>query len=249
MRPAHTAASRGGETRAPEEPGGAGDEGVIDETGEDRGPRGRMLAGLRFTSLRLRLVLVFGLVALTAAVSASGIAYWLNREAVLTRTQDAALSDFHQELQSHAAALPPHPLAGGTAGRGDRDGRLQPALRGGPARGERGGAPGRGQLRPRHLHRGRRAPCAARRGRRGAEGGLGRPGGVPPVLAADGGGRDAVPDRRGAGGRGRADRLSEEVAPGGGGRSQLAGLVAGDRHHAGADRRRAAGARGGDHLC
>ncbi|BDH68538.1 sensor histidine kinase [Streptomyces albidoflavus] len=109
MRPAHTAVSRGGETRAPEEPGGAGDEGVIDETGEDRGPRGRMLAGLRFTSLRLRLVLVFGLVALTAAVSASGIAYWLNREAVLTRTQDAALSDFHQELQSHAAALPPHP--------------------------------------------------------------------------------------------------------------------------------------------
>ncbi|MFC7468404.1 hypothetical protein ACFQVA_13905 [Actinomadura keratinilytica] len=109
MRPAHTAASRGGETRAPEEPGGTGDEGVIDETGEDRGARGRLLAGLRFTSLRLRLVLVFGLVALTAAVSASGIAYWLNREAVLTRTQDAALSDFHQELQSHAAALPPHP--------------------------------------------------------------------------------------------------------------------------------------------
>ena len=31
-----------------------------------------MLAGLRFTSLRLRLVVVFGLVALTAAVSASG---------------------------------------------------------------------------------------------------------------------------------------------------------------------------------
>ena len=47
--------------------------------------------GCAFTSLRLRLVVVFGLVALTAAVSASGIAYWLNREAVLTRTQDAAL--------------------------------------------------------------------------------------------------------------------------------------------------------------
>src|SRR5690606_6380905 len=46
-------------------------------------------ARLRLTSLRLRLVLVFALVALTAAVSASGIAYWLNREAVLTRTQDA----------------------------------------------------------------------------------------------------------------------------------------------------------------
>ena len=35
--------------------------------------RKAILAGLRFTSLRLRLVVVFGLVALTAAVSASGI--------------------------------------------------------------------------------------------------------------------------------------------------------------------------------
>ncbi|WP_436737087.1 ATP-binding protein [Streptomyces sp. BBFR102] len=109
MRPAHTAAPRGGESRAPEEPGGTGDESLIDETGEERGARGRLLAGLRFTSLRLRLVLVFGLVALTAAVSASGIAYWLNREAVLTRTQEAALSDFRQELRGHAAALPPYP--------------------------------------------------------------------------------------------------------------------------------------------
>ena len=61
--------------------------------------RRAILAGLRFTSLRLRLVVVFGLVALTAAVSASGIAYWLNREAVLTRTQDAVLRDFQQELR------------------------------------------------------------------------------------------------------------------------------------------------------
>ena len=51
---------------------------------------------LRFSSLRLRLVVVFGLVALTAAVSASGIAYWLNRESVLTRTQDAVLRAFEQ---------------------------------------------------------------------------------------------------------------------------------------------------------
>ncbi|GFH80020.1 MULTISPECIES: sensor histidine kinase [Streptomyces diastaticus group] len=109
MKPAHTAAPRGGESRAPEERESTGDEQVVDGTGESRRARGRLLAGLRFTSLRLRLVLVFGLVALTAAVSASGIAYWLNREAVLTRTQDAALSDFHQELQSRAAALPPHP--------------------------------------------------------------------------------------------------------------------------------------------
>ncbi|MFJ5776853.1 ATP-binding protein [Streptomyces sp. NPDC093094] len=64
---------------------------------------------LRFTSLRLRLVVVFGLVALTAAVSASGIAYWLNREAVLTRAQDAVLRDFEQEMQNRAGALREHP--------------------------------------------------------------------------------------------------------------------------------------------
>ncbi|MFF7747821.1 ATP-binding protein [Streptomyces sp. NPDC007971] len=67
------------------------------------------LSRLRFTSLRLRLVVVFGLVALTAAVSASGIAYWLNREAVLTRAQDAVLRDFQQEMQNRAGALPVHP--------------------------------------------------------------------------------------------------------------------------------------------
>ncbi|MEU5436678.1 HAMP domain-containing sensor histidine kinase [Streptomyces sp. BR1] len=68
-----------------------------------------ILAGLRWTSLRLRLVVVFALVALTAAVSASGIAYWLNREAVLVRTQDAALGDFRQEMQNRAASLPLQP--------------------------------------------------------------------------------------------------------------------------------------------
>ncbi|MET7680236.1 HAMP domain-containing sensor histidine kinase [Streptomyces sp. NPDC005423] len=67
------------------------------------------LSRLRFTSLRLRLVVVFGLVALTAAVSASGIAYWLNREAVLTRAQDAVLRDFRQEMQNRAGALPARP--------------------------------------------------------------------------------------------------------------------------------------------
>jgi two-component system sensor histidine kinase MtrB len=86
-----------------------------------------MFSGLRFTSLRLRLVVVFALVALTAAVSASGIAYWLNREAVLTRTQDGALNDFRQEMQNRAATLPLHPteeelrrtaeqMAGGSSG-------------------------------------------------------------------------------------------------------------------------------------
>nr|WP_203622567.1 HAMP domain-containing sensor histidine kinase [Streptomyces sp. SID8499] len=67
------------------------------------------MSGLRFTSLRLRLVVVFALVALTAAVSASGIAYWLNREAVLTRTQDAVLRDFQQEMRNRAGTLPVHP--------------------------------------------------------------------------------------------------------------------------------------------
>jgi len=67
------------------------------------------LSRLRFTSLRLRLVVVFGLVALTAAVSASGIAYWLNREAVLTRTQDAVLGDFKQAMQTRAGTLPERP--------------------------------------------------------------------------------------------------------------------------------------------
>ncbi|MFD9723332.1 ATP-binding protein [Streptomyces sp. NPDC059072] len=70
-----------------------------------------LLAGRRWTSLRLRLLIVFALVALTAAVSASGIAYWLNREAVLTRTQDAALGDFRREMQDRAAALPADPRA------------------------------------------------------------------------------------------------------------------------------------------
>ncbi|MEG3631849.1 HAMP domain-containing sensor histidine kinase [Streptomyces poriticola] len=79
------------------------------------GPRGWAAARkgvwsrLRLTSLRLRLVVVFGLVALTAAVSASGIAYWLNREAVLSRAQDAVLRGFEQEMQNRAASLPEHP--------------------------------------------------------------------------------------------------------------------------------------------
>jgi two-component system sensor histidine kinase MtrB len=83
------------------------------EADREEGARGWAARGalsrLRFTSLRLRLVVVFALVALTAAVSASGIAYWLNREAVLTRAQDAVLRDFQQEMQNRAGALPVHP--------------------------------------------------------------------------------------------------------------------------------------------
>ncbi|WP_232792487.1 sensor histidine kinase [Actinacidiphila yeochonensis] len=63
----------------------------------------------RWTSLRLRLIAVFALVALTAAVSVSGIAYWLNRDAVLTRAQNSALDDFRDSLQRNAASLPARP--------------------------------------------------------------------------------------------------------------------------------------------
>lgn len=80
---------------------------------DDARPRGRLRgwahALLTLTSLRLRLVTVFALVALAAAVSVSGIAYWLNRDAVLTRAQESALSDFSQSLGDRAGALPDRP--------------------------------------------------------------------------------------------------------------------------------------------
>lgn len=66
---------------------------------------GGWLAGV-LPTLRLRLAVVFALVALTAAVSASGIAYWINRDAVLTRAQNAALNDFRQAMEDHAGRLP-----------------------------------------------------------------------------------------------------------------------------------------------
>ncbi|MEV0374651.1 ATP-binding protein [Streptomyces sp. NPDC050636] len=64
---------------------------------------------LRWTSLRLRLVVVFALVALTAAVSASGIAYWLNRNTVLDRTQNSVLKDFRKSLEDSTRSLPQRP--------------------------------------------------------------------------------------------------------------------------------------------
>ncbi|MCQ4082503.1 HAMP domain-containing histidine kinase [Streptomyces sp. RB6PN25] len=67
------------------------------------------LSRLRFGSLRLRLVAVFAAVALTAAVSASGIAYWLNRDAVLTRAQNAALDDFRASMTRNVGSLPVNP--------------------------------------------------------------------------------------------------------------------------------------------
>nr|WP_308372537.1 HAMP domain-containing sensor histidine kinase [Streptomyces sp. MCA2] len=70
---------------------------------------GRASGLLRWTSLRLRLVVVFALVALTAAVSASGIAYWLNRNTVLDRTQNAVLKDFRKSLEDSTRSLPLRP--------------------------------------------------------------------------------------------------------------------------------------------
>ena len=67
---------------------------------------------LRLTSLRIRLIAVFALVALAAAVSASGIAYWLNRDAVLKRTQDTALSDFRSQVSRTVTDLPLQPTCG-----------------------------------------------------------------------------------------------------------------------------------------
>jgi two-component system sensor histidine kinase MtrB len=71
--------------------------------------RGWLRGLLRLTSLRLRLVTVFALVALVTAVSVSGIAYWLNRDAVVTRAQNAALGDFRQALSDKATVLPENP--------------------------------------------------------------------------------------------------------------------------------------------
>jgi two-component system sensor histidine kinase MtrB len=69
----------------------------------------RLLRRLQTTSLRIRLIAVFALVALAAAVSVSGIAYWLNRDAVLKRTQDSALNDFRSSLDRTVTALPLQP--------------------------------------------------------------------------------------------------------------------------------------------
>ncbi|MFF3007280.1 ATP-binding protein [Kitasatospora sp. NPDC057940] len=60
----------------------------------------------RLRSLRVRLIAVFAAVALLAAVSASGIAYWLNRDAVLKRAQDNALNDFRVSLSRNVSELP-----------------------------------------------------------------------------------------------------------------------------------------------
>lgn len=79
---------------------------------DDAPPRGwtaRLRRLARPTSLRFRLVTVFALVALMAAVSVAGIAYWLNRDAVLTRAQNSALADFRKSLGDALGSLPETP--------------------------------------------------------------------------------------------------------------------------------------------
>ncbi|WP_103500872.1 HAMP domain-containing sensor histidine kinase [Streptomyces sp. SM14] len=89
--------------------GGAVPEG--DGAGGPDGGRGRrrLRAPARLSSLRFRLVTVFALVALMAAVSVAGIAYWLNRDAVLTRAQSSALADFRKSLGDSMGSLPARP--------------------------------------------------------------------------------------------------------------------------------------------
>ncbi|GAA1906110.1 two-component system sensor histidine kinase AfsQ2 [Streptomyces sodiiphilus] len=89
----------------------AADRGNGPEDGPRGGPvrGGRLRALWRPAGLRMRLVVVFALVALLAAVSVSGIAYWLNRDAVLTRAQNAALKDFRKSLGDHSGRLPENP--------------------------------------------------------------------------------------------------------------------------------------------
>lgn len=79
--------------------------GPADAPGRQGLVRGWAAGLLRWISLRLRLVIVFALVALVSAVSVAGIAYWLNRDSVLTRTQDASLKDFRESLQDEGGEL------------------------------------------------------------------------------------------------------------------------------------------------
>ncbi|MFI6981755.1 ATP-binding protein [Embleya sp. NPDC050154] len=69
----------------------------------------RVAPTLKLRSLRFRVLVAFALVALIAAVAASGIAYWLTRTAVLERAQDSVLTEFRDNLGRVSAGLPEHP--------------------------------------------------------------------------------------------------------------------------------------------
>ncbi|WP_436786560.1 ATP-binding protein [Yinghuangia sp. YIM S10712] len=64
---------------------------------------------LRLSSLRVRILAVFAIVALISAVAASGIAYWLTRNAVLQRAQDSVIKEFRDGLGRASENLPPNP--------------------------------------------------------------------------------------------------------------------------------------------
>ncbi|MEY9940986.1 two-component system sensor histidine kinase MtrB [Streptacidiphilus sp. MAP5-52] len=112
-RSGHSGPSERGSGRAGSRTGTGTTTGTRTGTGDEprpAHPRASWLARrLRLTSLRIRMVAVFALVALAAAVSSSGIAYWLNRDAVLKRTQDTALADFRASLDRNITALPLDP--------------------------------------------------------------------------------------------------------------------------------------------
>lgn len=69
----------------------------------------RLGHALRLSSLRVRILAVFAIVALISAVAASGIAYWLTRNAVLQRAQDSVIKEFRDGLGRVSANLPANP--------------------------------------------------------------------------------------------------------------------------------------------
>ncbi|GCD95370.1 signal transduction histidine-protein kinase AfsQ2 [Embleya hyalina] len=69
----------------------------------------RVAPTLKLRSLRFRVLVAFALVALIAAVAASGIAYWLTRTAVLERAQDSVLTEFRDNLGRVSAGLRENP--------------------------------------------------------------------------------------------------------------------------------------------
>jgi two-component system sensor histidine kinase MtrB len=64
---------------------------------------------LKLRSLRFRILVAFAIVALIAAVAASGIAYWLTRTAVLERAQNSVLTEFRDNLGRVSGTLPQRP--------------------------------------------------------------------------------------------------------------------------------------------
>jgi two-component system sensor histidine kinase MtrB len=64
---------------------------------------------MRLSSLRVRILAAFAIVALISAVLASGIAYWLTRNAVLQRAQDSVIKEFRDGLGRVSTNLSANP--------------------------------------------------------------------------------------------------------------------------------------------